>query len=368
MNKGMKWSAAVLAAGVLIGGSGLTSEVTTYAASTNKPVVKQSVQQQAVGLKYKGTTLTQQGQLLNGNTMIPITVLRDSLGFSLNYDSSTKTYSLGTGSMKLNLEVADYGISTYLNGYYIYSQTNEYEAKNINGHLYVPFKLLNDYLGYQGVYNPAVKSLDLSKRVMNNINISAETLNKSNKNANIEIQYPKVSGLPDEAQQAMNAVFKQKAEDFAAASEEQASNRDGSIERKYDFSQDFIVTFNREGVLSVVIDQSSYTGGAHGSTLREGLTFSLKDGKQLELAQVLKEAPNYKKTLDNMLKKQAKKDSFDDVSAGLNDKPNFYVKEGGIAIFYQQYEIAPYAAGIPTYTFNFGELLPKGVSPFASIK
>ncbi|MGF7047926.1 hypothetical protein J2T13_002432 [Paenibacillus sp. DS2015] len=173
--------------------------------------------------------------------------------------------------------------------------------------------------------------------------------------------------MTNEAQQEINAVFKQKTEKFVTESEKSANNRDASVEEhKYDFRQDFLVTFNREGILSVVIDQSSYTGGAHGSTVREGLTFSLKSGMQLELGDLLKADPNYKQTLDNMLKERTKNESFADVSAGLNAKPDFYVREGGIAILYQQYEIAPYAAGFPTYEFNFSELLPKGTNPFVS--
>ncbi|HEY2494413.1 MAG TPA: DUF4163 domain-containing protein [Paenibacillus sp.] len=368
MNKGMQWSAALLAAGVLLAGSGLTGGTSAYADTTGTNIVKQSVQQPAVVLKYNGKTLTQQGKIVNGNTMIPITVLRDALGLPLSYKPSTKTYSVGSGPMKLNLETSQYGVSTNLNGYYIYSNSSKYEAKNLDGHLYVPFKLLNDYLGYQGVYSSSLKSLEISKRVMNDISISSVTLNKSNKNASIQIQYPQISGLTDKAQQAMNAMFKQKSEEFATESENQAKNRDGSVEEHmYDFRQDFVVTFNREGVLSVVIDQSSYTGGAHGSTEREGLTFSLEDGQQLELGDLLKTTPNYKQKLDKMLKERTKKESFPDVSAGLNDKPDFYVQEGGIAIFYQQYEIAPFAAGLPTFEFNFSELLPKGINPFTSI-
>lgn len=367
MNTGMKWSTALLAASVLLGGSNITAGTPTYAASAAATVGKQSVQQPSIVLKYNGKTLSQQGKALNGITMIPVTALRDALGFSLSYHSGTKTYTAGKGSMKLNLEVSEYGVSTNLNGYYLYSNVND-EAKVLNGHLYVPFKLLSDYLGFQGMYNPSLKSLDISNRVMNKVTLSPESVTKSNSNADIEIQYPTISGLTDEAQKAINAVLKQKADNFAAASEEQASKRDGSVERKYEFIQNYVVTFNREGVLSIVIDQYSYTGGAHGGTFREGLTFSLKNGKRLELGDLLKAAPNYKQTLDKLLKERTKKEDFAIDSAGLKDKPDFYIKEGGLAIFYQQYEIAPYAAGIPTYTFNFGELLPKGTNPFASIK
>ncbi len=368
MNKGMKWSAALLAAGIIIGGSGLTGGTSVSAAVTGNHVVQQSLKQPAVVLKYKGKTLTQQGKVINGNTMIPVTVLRDALGLPLSYSPSTRTATIGTGSEKLTLENSEYGANTSLNGYYIYSNTSKYEVKNLDGRLYVPFKLLNDYLGYQGVYNPSLKSLEISKRVMNDISISTETLNKSNKNADIQIQYPQISGLSDETQQAINALFKQKAEAFATDSEKQSTMRDAAIgENKYDFSQTFIVTFNREGVLSVVVDQSSYVGGAHGGTVREGLTFSLHTGKQLGLDALLKAVPNYKHNLDKMLKERTK-DSFAHVSSGLNAKPDFYVKEDGIAILYQQNEISAYAAGFPTYEFNFSELLPKGTDPFASFK
>ncbi|MEJ1715027.1 hypothetical protein SMA37_25795, partial [Escherichia coli] len=81
------------------------------------------------------------------------------------------------------METTEYGVYTSLNGYYINNNTNKYDVKNVDGRLYVPFKLLNDYLGLQGVYNPSLKSLDFSKRVMNDISISSETLDKSNKNA-----------------------------------------------------------------------------------------------------------------------------------------------------------------------------------------
>ncbi|UVI30192.1 PdaC/SigV domain-containing protein [Paenibacillus spongiae] len=367
MNKGMKWSSAVLAASILLGGTSLTEATSTYAASAASTAAKQSAQQPSVVLKYNGKTLSQQGKALNGNTMIPLTVLRDTFGYSISYNSVTRTYTAGTGSTKLNLEVSEYGVATNLNGYYLYSNTSD-EAKIMDGRLYVPFKLLNDYLGFQGVYNPAQKSLDISKRVMNDIRITSESLDKSNNNASIVIGYPHVSGLTEEAQQAINAVLKQKAESFAAASEKQAGQRDGKVERKYGFQQNYAVTFNREGVLSIVIDQYSYTGGAHGITVREGLTFSLKDGKQIELGDLLKSAPNYKQTLDSKLKEKMKKEPFEVEAVGLKDKPDFYVKEGGLAIFYQQYEIAPYAAGFPTYTFTFGELLPKGANPFAAVQ
>lgn len=368
MNKSIKWTSAILAAGVLIGGQGIVGGTSVNAESARGNTVIEAVQQPSVVLQYKGDTLKQKGMIIDGNTMIPITALRDALGLPISYNAATKTYSVGSESMKLNIELSDYGVSTNLNGYYIFSMSSKYDVKIINDHIYVPFKLVNDYLGVQGVYNPAQKTLNLSKRVMNDIKITSETLDKSNKNATIVAQYPQISGLKEEAQAAINAVFKKEAEQFITKSEEQASLRDGTIERKYDFSQSYAVTFNREGVLSVVVDQYSYTGGAHGSTLRAGHTFSLKEGKSLELKDLLKAEPNYKSKLDKLLKESTQKESFAGVASGLKDNPDFYVSESGLVIFYQQYEITSYAAGFPTYTYSFSELLPKGTNPFAPFK
>ncbi|MWV47526.1 DUF4163 domain-containing protein [Paenibacillus sp. HJL G12] len=371
MNKSMKWSAAVLAAGVLLGGANMTGGTSVHAAAAGKPALKQTVQPSVV-LKYNGTTLKQQGKIVNGITMIPITVLRDSLGLPLSYNPGTKTYSVGSGTSKLNLELSEYGVTSNLNSYYIYSYGGNgvdlYESKNIDGHLYVPFKVLNDFMGFKGVWNSSLKSLDISKQTLNNINISSETITKTNKDASIVVHYPKVSGLPEDVQSKINDAFKKDAESFAAEGEKEAAHRDGTIEHTYDFIQTFVVNFNSEGVLSIVVDQYGYSGGAHGGTYREGWTFSLKDGKRLELGDLMKSSPDYKQKLDKLLKEKSKKDTFPDVSAGLKAKPDFYVKEGGIAIFYQQYEIAPYAAGLPTYTFGFSDLLPKGSDPFADFK
>lgn len=45
---------------------------------------------------------------------------------------------------------------------------------------------------------------------MNDIKITSVSLDKSNKNASIKVQYPKISGLTDEVQNTINAAFKKR--------------------------------------------------------------------------------------------------------------------------------------------------------------
>lgn len=90
MNKSMKWTSAILAAGVLLGGSGLVGGTSVQAATTGGNTVKQAAQQPSVVLKYKSKTLSQQAKIVNGNTMIPLTVLRDAFAFPLTIMQALK--------------------------------------------------------------------------------------------------------------------------------------------------------------------------------------------------------------------------------------------------------------------------------------
>lgn len=80
---------------------------------------------------------------------------------------------------------------------------------------------------------------------------------------------------------------------------------EATTERPYEFGNDFVIAYNKDGILSVIMQDYSYTGGAHGMTARKGYTFSLADGKLLQLSDVLKANPNYKKFLNADLKKKS---------------------------------------------------------------
>jgi len=361
MNKVMKYSATVLAAGVLVTSIGFTGQTPAFAAPS--PITKNTVQQTSVLLKWKDKTLSQKGLISHGSTLIPVTVLRDQLGLTLSYNSATRTYSLGTGYRQLNIAVTEYGIDTRINDYYV----NEYEVKNIGGRLYVPFKLVSDYLGVQGVWSPSLKSLNMTPRVENDVVITAESVDTKTKDASFLMQYPVISGLVStDAEKEINSVLEKLKNQFVEASNEQAGNRDGAVEHPYEFIQNYLVTYNQNGLLSLVMNQYSYTGGAHGMNNRIGLTFSLKDGKLLSLDDLLKEKnPTYKVTLDKLVLKSLQGfEGYYGEFKGLDADAAYYLKTDGLTLFFQQYEYAPYSSGNPTFVIPYDQVLPKGTHLF----
>ncbi|MNK29591.1 hypothetical protein D3C87_479880 [compost metagenome] len=361
MNRGMKWSAGLLAAALLLGGAALPAG-TGYAASTGAVAKKAEATQVRVGLKWKGALSAQQGLLSGGRVYVPVTFLRDVVGLGLSYDAASHIYSLGDGYRKLNLAVSEYGVDPSVNGYYL---SEGYRGKLIKGHIYVPYKLLNDYLGYQSSWDAKAKQLSIGSRTENAITIKNVSFNKTFKGASTKLIYPQVSGLADEAaQKSINAALQASMDRFVAQAEKDLKERSAQ-DREYEYDSTYVVTFNEKGVLSLVLAQSSYTGGAHGFTLTEGHTFSLKGGKELGLSDLLKSNPGYKKQLNADLTKKLKANpGYLGGFKGLTSDRNFYLKPNTLTVYFQPYEYTAYAAGTVEYDYGFNELLPKGASPF----
>ncbi|WP_025690088.1 PdaC/SigV domain-containing protein [Paenibacillus zanthoxyli] len=354
-----KWGAGMIALGMLLGGT-LLPEGTGLAAP-----VKTQAGYTLITLKSNGTVTPQQGIYREGRVWIPITFLKNVLGMPITYNKAENTYTIGQGVRQSKLMVSDYGISLAVNGYYI----SEYEGRNFNNHFYVPFGLLSDYLGYRGDFNASSGRLNIMNRPLNALTVMTETYAKETDGAAIKLDYPQILGLASaSAQQSINDTLKKTAMSFAADAG-QAIAEKNEQDRPYEFDSNYVVTYNQNGVLSLVMSQYGYTGGAHGMTLRQAFTFSLKDGKRLLLGDLFGANPNYKKLLNEKIGKQLKADAgYFGGFNGLNTEKYFYLKDGRVVLFFQLYEYTPYAEGFPEFTFTFKELLPNGSSPFAGIK
>lgn len=355
-----KWRAGLIAASVLL-------SVGVFPMETGHAAVKQAqsvVDKSEVVLKSNGTVTEHNGIFREGEVWIPLTYMRDVLQMPLTYDKNENSYTIGKGTTMTKIMVSGYGNPIYVNKFFI----REYEGKMINNRLYVPFGLLNDYLGYKGDYSSATSRLNILSRPKNPLTITTESYVKDTKSALIKLDYPKVRLNRPNVQKAINDVLKDSTLKFAAGAEADIANKTGE-EQIYAYDSSYVVTYNQDNVLSLVMYQYSDTGGAHGMTYRQAFTFSLKDGKQLLLGDLFGANPNYKKELNAKLNKLVKAEGgYLGGFNGLTTEKYFYLKEDKVVLFFQLYEYTAYASGIPEYTFSFKELLPDGSSPFASLK
>ena len=126
----------------------------------------------------------------------------------------------------------------------------------------------------------------------------------------------------------------------------------------YEVYRNFEITYNQNNIVSLYIDEYTFTGGAHGSTIRTSQTWNLQNGCMMPLEYFFQGNPYF---MIDILKEINKKIAenpevyFTDTCNLVLDTFNpesFYLTSNGIVIYFQQYDIAPYSSGIRTFTIQ----------------
>lgn len=128
----------------------------------------------------------------------------------------------------------------------------------------------------------------------------------------------------------------------------------------YELVYTYDITLLDKGILSLYTDEYVFTGGAHGSTTRESQNWNLQRGIQFSLESVFPHDPDYflllLKEINHQIANQEEEDPgryFENYCQLVLDTfrlDQFYLTESDVVIFFQQYDIAPYSSGIPTFS------------------
>lgn len=132
----------------------------------------------------------------------------------------------------------------------------------------------------------------------------------------------------------------------------------------------------QNGLLSLVIQGYSYTGGAHGLPWMTGLTLTLPEADRLTLGDLIK--PEALKPLMQRVRREllrewkdalfeeavAEFEAFVNDSSSITDEERdrfssyeqFYLTPDGLVFYWNVYEITPYAAGQQTVFVPYGEI------------
>ncbi|AQV15280.1 hypothetical protein BI372_15345 [Acinetobacter pittii] len=182
---------------------------------------------------------------------------------------------------------------------------------------------------------------------------------------------------------AKGTQAEQKAEASAVAGAEQKNSFDAQVQR---YANSFIDLDNELKALSsnhqinllvkpkilqaqgkvvtVVLNSSSYLGGAHGSAAQHYYNFDLKEQKQIKLEDLLR--PQQKATLEKLAHEAFKTwvtdsklaDNVADYEQAWPFKlsNNFLLGEQGLILQYGEYEIGPYVVGLPRLVIPYDQL------------
>ncbi|MDD5018046.1 MAG: DUF3298 and DUF4163 domain-containing protein [Eubacteriales bacterium] len=177
----------------------------------------------------------------------------------------------------------------------------------------------------------------------------------------------------------MNQYYAAKAQAFlkyckqdlfnAAVEQYEYAAQNGFPTRVFEADENYTVTYKQDCAVSLYFDRYVYSGGAHGSTVRHSDTWDLDTGCRIMLWQLFPRSINSRtyviRAVNNDIAEQIKSgnhDYFEDFEANVReyfDTDSFYLTTTGVAVYFQQYELAPYAAGIPEFCLPYSRFVMR---------
>ncbi len=214
---------------------------------------------------------------------------------------------------------------------------------------------------------PATPSSAQPAAVPAPVTVTAKKVQQNSDTIQIDLSIPVVAGLADSSLQTrINARFEQDALQLQdeitkqAAEDVKEAAKAGYPFRQYNVTTAYSVAYNQNGLLSITVDYYQFTGGAHGGTERRPYNYDLTTGQELALKDLFNQGVDYKAIINQEIGAQIKANPdggyFTQPDMGFktiaDDQP-FSLAEGSLVVHFAQYEIAPYAAGMPEFKISF---------------
>lgn len=238
--------------------------------------------------------------------------------------------------------ISDGGIIVYFNPY---RENNS----NINYEFKIPIE----------IFKNKIKALTTSNIVAN---IDTQTITKDNKYINSVINIPIIMTSNKEIEKYINDEIRKDIMEFYNESQAEAKkylDNLADIENKFVANVDFEVKKNSDDILSINVIYYKYSGGAHGYYETVSYNIDMKDGKLLTLSDLFKPDIDYKKVIDNEIRNKIENIVKNDKEYegvyqfnGIKLNNKFYIQDDNLVIYFDLYEIAPYAAGEPEFSIN----------------
>lgn len=167
------------------------------------------------------------------------------------------------------------------------------------------------------------------------------------------VYYPRVSGMQNKQLQGLinNTILSQNQQLI----NEQTGNMDTTVVDLYGYYE---IKNNQRDVLSLSLNNYVYHyHAAHGMTVIKSLTFDLQKGKQVALKDLFKPGSDYVKRISDLVNVQIREREIPliiDFKAIKQD--HFYIADKALVIYFQLYELAPYAYGFPMFPISVYDL------------
>lgn len=206
--------------------------------------------------------------------------------------------------------------------------------------------------------------------INNTINIKNKSIKDSNMHLNVDINIPIIEGIKNkDIEKQINFNLENRSieflKDVKLLQKEymEQSEKYGETTKAFEARSEFKICYNQNNILSMPIIYYQYTGGAHGIYFQKTFNFDTNLEKEMKIGDLFKEDFNYKKIINDKIAETIAKNEnsfFKDRFKGIDDSTDFYLSQGELVIYFQLYDIAPYAFGMPEFKIPY-ILIEKGL-------
>lgn len=192
----------------------------------------------------------------------------------------------------------------------------------------------------------------MTKKVFNMNELPVLIRNEYVLDKEVHVVYPQVYNFHD-------VFIEKKVNETIKETVHQQLATQGLKEAQYiDMTGTYEVKTNERNVLSLTLINYAFTGGAHGNTLQQGLTFDMETGDIISLEDLFKEGYNYQEILSMLVLEQIKARDIYVLGEyqGISQDQDFYIADKSLIIFFKLYALVPYVYGFPYFPISVYEI------------
>lgn len=311
----------------------------------------------------------------NGRVLVPFRKIFEVLNCAVSYRKNGNTQEV------IAINAGDY-ISAEIGSNKMYVNGEEVKldtpAVIKDGRTLVPLRAVSECLKAEVNWNNASRTVDITKK-SGTYKVSSVSKDETVKSAEgnvlgyISVVYPVIEGDTDFIKN-INSEYKTDAEKFISEVKSDYMQdadeiyKDMGVDyRPMEFTLSYGIETNRDGVLSITEYNYMDSNGAHPNHANYSKTFDMNNSKEFKFTDVLTGSEEeVEKTVYEAFKNYFKEidvaygtETFDEeVDKNLSEnagKVNWYLTDNSLVMYYNPYDVAPYAAGSPSVEIKQGD-------------
>ena len=354
------------------------------------PVTCFAAQDGGMDLMIGGTRTASGAVEQSGNLYLALDPVCAAMGWTETYSVSGSSVELLNGTESVRIDTAhnqmnDNGHTVDLTKY-VDPDTLGSGCLLSDGRIFVRSDLLSRLFGLDVGTDEAGTTVTARRILQNVLSVQTEHNDVSEGALTAHIQYPVLSGPGNgKFYQNINGILKEAADSALITGRKAASDLAGYAASASDYGGplqcetdlDYRIPYNQNGLISILLTEYQYAGGAHGNTVQTAYTFDLKTGKALGLFDLVKRGAkaDCRSTVDALVRKFIDTRVYsgelmelpDLAFKTVGDTPNYYLSDDGAMIYFQEYEHFPYVAGIQEFTLDYLSLAQYLDPAYASL-